>query len=73
MVIEGLSPNYGDIAPIARYLELKKRYCFRIVLVSFLFVFIVFCFKLVLFSPLSRMTLLVLVLWVLVVLERLSI
>jgi serine palmitoyltransferase len=32
LVVEGLYPNYGDVAPLARYLELKKRHCFRIML-----------------------------------------
>lgn len=32
LVIEGLYQNYGDIAPVAKYLELKEKYNFRIVL-----------------------------------------
>jgi serine palmitoyltransferase len=32
LIIEGLYPNYGDIAPVKKYLELKERHCFRIIM-----------------------------------------
>ncbi len=32
LVIEGLYGNYGDVAPLKRYVELKKRHCFRIMM-----------------------------------------
>lgn len=32
LVIEGLYPNYGDVAPIAEMLKLRERHCFRVFL-----------------------------------------
>lgn len=32
VIFEGLSPNYGDIAPVKKYLELKRRFNFRIIM-----------------------------------------
>merc|ERR1712146_346316 len=31
IVVEGLYKNYGDIAPLDKLIELKKKYCFRLV------------------------------------------
>jgi len=31
IVVEGLYKNYGDLAPLAKLIELKKKYCFRLV------------------------------------------
>jgi len=31
LVVEGLYKNYGDIAPLEKLVELKKKYCFRLV------------------------------------------
>jgi len=32
LVIEGLYPNYGDMAPIQEMLKLKERHCFRVIM-----------------------------------------
>eukprot|EP01101_Sappina_pedata_P007873 TRINITY_DN4248_c0_g1_i1.p1 TRINITY_DN4248_c0_g1~~TRINITY_DN4248_c0_g1_i1.p1 ORF type:complete len:464 (+),score=209.65 TRINITY_DN4248_c0_g1_i1:573-1964(+) len=32
LVIEGLYQNYGDLAPLKKIMELKEKYCFRIIM-----------------------------------------
>jgi len=32
IVIEGLYPNYGDLAPLTKIMELKKKYCYRLIM-----------------------------------------
>jgi len=32
IIIEGLYPNYGDFAPLPKIMELKDKYCFRLIM-----------------------------------------